>query len=474
MGARLPHDPELEASVLGGILLNNDVIDQVQSLLEPDDFFDPRHRAIYEASCRLHEAKRPIDPLTLERALQSSGDLGKVGGIEGIGALLSRYTGAHSVEKYAKILHDLGRARKMVQVCAEIADAGQNVGLDGLGQFVDEAERRVLEVGQSGRTGQVRAVRDLVFARFHAMQERSKLPSTISGVPTGYKKLDEMTGGLQPGDLIILAARPSMGKTALALNICQNVCMPRADGTEPLPVLFFSLEMSAEQLVDRLICAEGRTDASRYRRGQLSKAEVANLVAAGSRLTKARLWVDDSAAPTILDIRARARRFRQDRSLFPEPEVGADGQPSSYRRPLGLVVVDYLQLCRGARGRYDSREQEISEISRGLKAIAKELDLPVIALSQLNRSVDSRADHRPQLSDLRESGAIEQDADVILFIYRPERYETDEEKRRAVAGKAEVIIGKQRNGPTGTVHLVFFGEHTRFENPAEFEGAPPP
>ncbi|RMG96843.1 MAG: replicative DNA helicase [Deltaproteobacteria bacterium] len=472
MAGRLPHDAELEASVLGGILLNNDALLQVQSLVEPDDFFDPRHRAIYEAALRLQEAGHPIDPMTLERALAASGDLGKVGGIEGIGRLLSRYTGAHAVERYAKILHDLGRVRKMVQICAEIADEGQQAGIDALGQFVDEAERRVLEVGQSGRHSQVRPMREIVVERFQAMQERADLPSSITGVRTGYAKLDEMTGGLQPGDLVILAARPSMGKTALALNICQNVCMSRRDGSQPLPVLFFSLEMSAEQLVDRLLCAEARVDASRYRRGTLSKTEGARLVEAGARLSKARLWVDDSAAPTILDIRARARRFRQDRTLFPEPGDGEDGVPR-YNRPLGLIVVDYLQLCRGSRARYDSREQEISEISRGLKAIAKELDLPVVALSQLNRSVDSRADHRPQLSDLRESGAIEQDADVILFIYRPERYETDEEKRRAVAGKAEVIIGKQRNGPTGTVHLVFFGEHTRFENPAEFEGAGP-
>ncbi len=468
MSGKLPYDADLEASVLGGILLNNEALLYVQSLLEPEDFFDPRHRAIYEAAVRLGDAGHPIDPMTLERSLEASGDLGKVGGIEGIGRLVSRYTGPHNVEKYAKILHDLGRARKMVQVCAEISDEGTRVGIESLGSFVDEAERRVLEVGQAGRGSQVRPVKDLVFERFSAMRERSGLPSTITGVPTRYTKLDEMTGGFQPGDLVILAARPSMGKTALALNICQNVCMPRADGEGALPVLFFSLEMSAEQLVDRLLCAEARIDASRYRRGQLSNAEAQNLVNAGTRLSKARLFVDDSAAPTILDIRARARRFRQRTDLFPPP---AEGE-SSFRKPLGLIVVDYLQLCRGARSRYDSREQEISEISRGLKAVAKELDLPVVALSQLNRSVDSRADHRPQLSDLRESGAIEQDADVILFIYRPERYETDEEKRRAVAGKAEVIIGKQRNGPIGTVHLVFIGEHTRFENPAEYGSAP--
>jgi replicative DNA helicase len=229
--------------------------------------------------------------------------------------------------------------------------------------------------------------------------------------------------------------------------------------------LFFSLEMGAGQLIERILCSEARVDAGKLRAGRLVEQEFASLVRAADRVYKAPLYIDDSAAPTILEIRARARRFRQDRSIFPPP---ADGEQPK-RPPLGMIVVDYLQLCRGGRGRYDVREQEISEISRGLKAIAKELELPVLALSQLNRGVDSRADHRPQLSDLRESGAIEQDADVIMFIYREARYITDEQKRREVERNAEVIIGKQRNGPTGTVHLTFIGEHTRFENPA-FEG----
>jgi replicative DNA helicase len=258
-----------------------------------------------------------------------------------------------------------------------------------------------------------------------------------------------------------------MGKTALALNFAQHACVTQskhlqlAEDDRPLryPVLFFSLEMSAGQLIERILCSEARVDSSKLRAGRLVEHEFAELVRAADRVYRAPLFIDDSAAPSILEIRARARRFRQDRQIFPVNE-------GSKRPPLGLIIVDYLQLCRGGKGHYDIREQEISEISRGLKAIAKELQLPVLALSQLNRGVDSRTDHRPQLSDLRESGAIEQDADVIMFIYREERYMTDEVERKKVEGQAEVIIGKQRNGPTGTVNLTFVGKHTRFENPA--------
>ena len=241
---------------------------------------------------------------------------------------------------------------------------------------------------------------------------------------------------------------------------------PEAERPPKYPVLYFSLEMGASQLIERILCSEARVDAGKLRAGRLVEQEFAALVRAADRVYKAPLFIDDSAAPTILEIRARARRFRQDKTLFPPQE-------QTGRRPLGMIIVDYLQLARGGKGRYDIREQEISEISRGLKGIAKELEVPVIALSQLNRGVDSRADHRPMLSDLRESGAIEQDADVIMFIYREARYVTDEQKRKEIERDAEVIIGKQRNGPCGTVHLSFIGEHTRFENPA-FEGAGPP
>jgi replicative DNA helicase len=355
----------------------------------------------------------------------------------------------------------------LVQTASDIADEGRE-GVEDVSEFIDNAERRLLEVNQAGRIGGYRSVKDLIHGVFENITERAKLKNPITGVPTGFHELDRMTGGLQPGDLIILAARPSMGKTALALNMAQNACITQAkhhhlpeEGRPPrFPTLVFSLEMSAGQLIERVLCSEARVDASKLRAGRLMESDFRELVSAADRMHKAPLFIDDSGAPTILEIRARSRRFRQDKQLFPAKDE------SSNKKPLGLIVVDYLQLCRGGKGRYDSREQEISEISRGLKAIAKELELPVLALSQLNRGVDSRSDHRPQLSDLRESGAIEQDADVIMFIYREARYLTDEQERAKVERDAEVIIGKQRNGPTGTVHLIFRGEHTRFENPA--------
>jgi len=282
-----------------------------------------------------------------------------------------------------------------------------------------------------------------------------------------------MTAGLQPSDLIIIAARPSMGKTAFALNIAQNASiLPAryahvAEDRCPrrFPVLFFSLEMSAPQLIERVLCSEAKVDYAKLRQGgRVIESDFRDLISAADRISNAKIFIDDSASPSILEMRGRARRWRDNKAIFPEPPEGSSDTP------LGLIMVDYLQLARGSRARADSREQEISEISRGLKALAKELHVPVIALSQLNRSVDSRADHRPQLSDLRESGAIEQDADVIMFIYRAERYltsEASEEERRRVENKAEVIIGKQRNGPIGTVELTFMKKHTRFENPAD-------
>jgi replicative DNA helicase len=273
-----------------------------------------------------------------------------------------------------------------------------------------------------------------------------------------------MTGGLQPGDLVIIAARPSMGKTAFVLNLAQAACiMPQRfdglpDGEKPVmhPVLFFSLEMGASQLVERVLCAEARVDAGKLRTGNYLEEEWIRMTSAASRIAQSKFYIDDQAAPSILEMRARARRFKDDKSIFP----GIEGQ-------FGMIIVDYLQLARGGKSRYDSREQEISEISRGLKAMAKELRMPVLALSQLNRAVDTRADHRPQLSDLRESGAIEQDADVIMFIYRAERYAATEDEKKKVENQAEIIIGKQRNGPIGEVPLMFIKHMTRFENPAE-------
>ncbi len=467
MSRPLPHNKEAEAAVLGGVLLRNEALNDIVSVVTEDDFYVPAHRSVFRAMIKLADRGQPIDIVTLEHQLRASEELALVGGLEGLGKLADRYASSHNIGAHAELVRQSGAVRNLVVAATEIAEEGRGE-VESVDEFIDNAERRLLEVNQRGRQGSYRSAKDLIHGVFENITERAKLKNPITGVPTHFTKLDEMTGGMQPGDLIILAARPSMGKTALALNFAQHACITQArhahlpDEEKPAryPVLFFSLEMSSQQLIERILCSEARVDASKLRGGRLVEHEFAELVRAADRIYRAPLFIDDSAAPTILEIRARARRFRQDRQIFP-PGSG-DGK----RPPLGMIVVDYLQLCRGGKGRYDIREQEISEISRGLKAIAKELQVPILALSQLNRGVDSRADHRPQLSDLRESGAIEQDADVIMFIYREERYQTDEEKKRQVEGQSEVIIGKQRNGPTGTVHLTFIGKHTRFENPA--------
>lgn len=471
MARPLPNNKEAEAAVLAGILLRNEALNDVIAIIDEDAFYVPAYRAVFRAMSKLSDRGQPIDPVTLEHQLRATDELGLVGGLEGLGKLADRYASSHHVASHAELVRQTSSIRKLVQTASDIADEGRE-GVEDVNEFIDSAERRLLEVNQAGRQGGYRSAKDLIHGVFENITERAKLKNPITGVATGFSKLDEMTGGLQPGDLVILAARPSMGKTALALNLAQHACITQAkhmhlpEGERPprYPTLVFSIEMSAGQLIERILCSEARVDASKLRSGRMVEQEFRELVQAADRLHKAPLFIDDSGSPTILEIRARARRFRQDRQLFP-PQVDDDSS-SSKRRNLGLVVVDYLQLCRGGKGRYDSREQEISEISRGLKAIAKELEVPVLALSQLNRGVDSRSDHRPQLSDLRESGAIEQDADVIMFIYREARYITDEQERAKVERDAEVIIGKQRNGPTGTVHLVFRGEHTRFENPS--------
>ncbi|MEM6990393.1 MAG: replicative DNA helicase [Myxococcota bacterium] len=471
MAKPLPHSKEAEAAVLGGILLRNEAFNDVIALVNEDAFYVPAYKSVFRAMLKLSERGQPIDIVTLEQQLRSVDELNLIGGIEGLGKLGDRYASSHNVAHHAELVRQASVVRNLVVAAQEIADEGRDDPED-VNEFIDSAEKKLLEVNQAGRVGGYRSAKDLIHGVFEAITERAKLKNPITGVPTTFTKLDEMTGGMQRSDLVILAARPSMGKTALALNLAQAACVRQAkhmhlpeEERPPLyPCLIFSLEMAAGQLIERVLCSEARIDAGQLRSGRLVEDEFRKLVQAADRLHKSPLYIDDSAAPTILEIKARARRFRQDRNIFPPHEEGK-------RPPLGMIVVDYLQLARGGRGKYDIREQEISEISRGLKGIAKELELPVLALSQLNRGVDSRADHRPMLSDLRESGAIEQDADIIMFIYREARYETDEEKRKLIENDAEVIIGKQRNGPTGTVHLNFFGQFTRFENPA-FEGRP--
>ncbi|HVI01287.1 MAG TPA: replicative DNA helicase [Enhygromyxa sp.] len=471
----LPHRPEAENAVLGGVLLRGrEALGEVLELITEEDFYQPRAQAVFRAMRILEERGEPIDVITLEAQLRRTGELELVGSIEGL-ARLDRYATAHNIKAHAELILEAAQVRNLVVTTREIAEEGMQE-VEDVKAFIDTSEQKILKVNERGRKSTYRSSRELMLEVFQGITERQRQTDPITGISTGFFQMDEMTAGLQPSDLIILAARPSMGKTAFALNLAQNACiLPAKFANAPpeqrparYPVLFFSLEMGATQLIERVLCSEARVDYAQLRRGgRMMEADFRGLIAAADRISNAPFYIDDTAAPSILELRARARRWRDDRTIFPTDPDPND--PSANHKQLGLVMIDYLQLARGGKARYDSREQEISEISRGLKAMAKELKVPVIALSQLNRAVDSRADHRPQLSDLRESGAIEQDADVIMFIYREERYlsgDVPEEKRREVENKAEIIIGKQRNGPIGTVHLTFMKKHTRFENPA--------
>jgi replicative DNA helicase len=463
----LPHNQEAEAAILGGIILRGEqALFDVLDVVREEDFYVPGHQAVFRAMRALSEKRDPIDPVTLEAQLRASDELKLVGGIEALTRLADRYATSRNITHHAEMVRKAATTRNLVIAAREIAEEGMGE-LESPEEFIDQAEKRILEVNERGRkTGYVSS-RDLLIQVFNQITERAKRRNPITGVPTGYHVMDKMTGGMQPGDLVIVAARPSMGKTAFVLNLAQNACIlpqrydhvPESDRPVTHPVLFFSLEMGANQLVERVLCAEARIDYSKLRTGEYTEDDWARMTGAASRIAQSKFYIDDQASPTILEMRARARRFRDDKTIFP----GIEGQ-------FGMIIVDYLQLARGGRSKYDSREQEISEISRGLKAMAKELRMPVMALSQLNRAVDTRADHRPQLSDLRESGAIEQDADVIMFIYRAERYATTDEEKKKVENQAEIIIGKQRNGPIGTVPLTFIKHMTRFENPIDGGG----
>jgi replicative DNA helicase len=453
-----PHNLDAEASVLGGILLANAALDAVvERGVEAEDFYHPAHRAIFEAMVALHERSQPIDIITLGDQLKAAAGRRAPVSEALLADLAARVPTAANVGYYARIVHEKSSLRRMIAACGEVtgkafSDYGETA------EFLDWAEGRIFQVAQRTDRQSFVAIKRLLPETVKKIEQRYDLKRNVTGVATGFGELDRMTAGLQPSDLIILAARPSMGKTALALNMAQNVALGHN-----IPVLLFSLEMSKHSLVERLLCAEARIDSSRLRTGRIEPREWLDITQAMARLSEAPIYIDDSGAATGLEIRAKARRWRSDPSIFPERE----------EKGFGLVIIDYLQLMRG-HGDIDSREREISEISRGLKALAKELEVPVLALSQLNRSVEKRDDKRPLLSDLRESGAIEQDADVIVFIYRDAVY-----KRRELGASrdaepedrtAEIIIGKQRNGPTGTVNLTFMREFTRFENMSERDG----
>jgi replicative DNA helicase len=440
-----PHSVEAEQSLLGGLLLDNQAFDKIADLVTAEDFYRDDHRRIYRHLARLIEQGKPADVVTVAEAVEASEDKDRTGGPAYLGSLAQNTPSALNIRRYAELVRERSVQRRLIQVATEIAESALAPSGKEVGQLLDEAESRILEVGEKGQRGtqgfeEIQPVLARVFERIdHLYHQENK--SDVTGVPTGFVDLDEKTAGLQPGDLIIVAGRPSMGKTALALNIAEHVAVDNG-----LPVAIFSMEMSATQLAMRLLGSIARVDQHKMRTGRLADDEWSRLSTAMERLHNAPIFIDEAAALNALELRTRARRMRR--------QCGS----------LGLVMVDYLQLMSSAsHNQNENRATEISEISRSLKALAKELSAPVVALSQLNRALETRNDKRPMMSDLRESGAIEQDADVILFIYRDEVYFPEKMESRGVA---EVIIGKQRNGPIGKVDLTFLGEHTRFENRA--------
>jgi len=438
-----PHSVEAEQSVLGGLLLNNTAWDRIADFISESDFYRADHRLIYRHITKLIEATRPADAITVSESLDSTKELETVGGLAYIGALAQNTPSAANIRRYAEIVRERSIMRKLAETATNIADLAYNPMGREAAQLVDEAESRIFAISEEGaraRQGflEMQPVLTEVVERIDLLYNREN-QSDVTGVPTGFADMDRMTSGFQPGDLVIIAGRPSMGKTALALNMAEHVALDAG-----LPVGIFSMEMSASQLAMRLLGSIGKLDQHKLRTGRLAEDDWRRLTDAVGRLSEAPIQVDEAAALNALELRARARRLHRQY-----------GQ-------LGLIVVDYLQLM-SASSQGENRATEISEISRSLKALAKELNVPVVALSQLNRSLEQRPNKRPVMSDLRESGAIEQDADLILFIYRDEVYNPDSPDK----GRAEIIIGKQRNGPIGSVMLTFQGEYTRFANFAD-------
>jgi replicative DNA helicase len=438
-----PHSIEAEQSLLGALLLDNQAFDRVADLVTGEDFYRDDHRRIWRHVARLIEAGKPADVVTVCDSIEASEDKDKTGGAAYLGALAQNTPSALNIRRYAELVRERAVQRRLAQVATGIAEDALNPGGKEVGQLLDEAESRIFQIAESGARRdqgllEIRPVLARVFERIDHLYHRDN-PSDVTGIPTGYTRLDEMTSGLQPGDLIIVAGRPSMGKTAFALNVAEHVAVDNG-----LPVAIFSMEMSSVQLAMRMLGSISRVDQHKMRTGRLNDKEWASLSEAMGKLHETPIYIDEAGALTALEVRARARRLKRQYSK------------------LGLIVIDYLQLM-ASTSQGENRATEISEISRSLKAMSKELDTPVIALSQLNRAVDQRPDRRPVMSDLRESGAIEQDADTIMFVYRDEYYFPESPDK----GIAEIIIAKQRNGPTGTIKTRFSPEYTRFDSLAE-------
>ena len=437
-----PHSLEAERAVLGAVLLERESLPRAIEILRSIDFYKDGHRKIFEGMLALFERNDPVDLLTLAEELRRRSQLDEIGGPAALAALVEEAATSAHLTAYAAIVRDKALLRNLIQIATEII--GQSYeGRDDVERLLDESERLIFQVSDRRMQGTAAPVRTILKATFEHIERLYERKEHITGLPTGFVKLDHMTSGFQPTDFIIIAGRPSMGKTAFALNIARY-----AGVEQHKRVLILSLEMSKEQLVQRLLCSEAKVDSHKVRTGYLEPRDWTRLTNAAGRLAEAPIYIDDQPALSVLEARAKARRVMAEHGL-------------------DVVIIDYLQLMRGRN--QENRQQEISEISRSLKALAKELNVPVVALSQLSRAVEARQSKEPQLSDLRESGALEQDSDLIIFLYRPERYGLESPDGDKVG---DVIVGKQRNGPTGKIQVTFIPEYTSFENLAEREAQP--
>lgn len=435
-----PQNIDAEKAVLGSMMLETEAITQVETILEPDDFYLEAHRKIFQGIINLAEKDEPIDLISVNEELRKQNQIDEIGGSSYITELANWVPTAANAEYYAKLVKNKSLLRRLITTAGNIANLGYQAE-EEVDILLDKAEQLVFSLA-GGRTAQgIHQIKDVLVAAFERLEKVYETEGGITGVASGFYELDYMTSGFQPSDLIIIAARPSMGKTALVLNMAQNMAV-----RNNVPVAIYSLEMSKEQLAQRLLCAEAKINGQHLRSGQLQDKDWLVLSHALGRLSEAPIFIDDTPGITLMELRAKARRLKAEHGL-------------------GLIAIDYLQLMQ-SNGRIENRQQEISEISRSLKALARELEVPVIALSQLSRAVESRINKRPQLSDLRESGSIEQDADLVLFIYRDEYYNPESDKK----GIAELIIAKQRNGPVGTIETVFMKDYTRFENKSRNQG----
>lgn len=432
-----PQNVDAERSVLGAMLIDPEAIEKCLQHLEPEDFYQKSHQIIYQAVLELNRQGGAVDLITLSDYLQAQDHLKQAGGTSVLASLVDEVVSSANVESYAKLVREKAILRNLIKVGTNIIEESYQASSSTI-DILDKVEREVFSVAQRSMNQAAIPIRDMVKDAFQKIQEKFEKKSAITGIPTGYDRLDSMLSGFQPSDLIILAARPSVGKTALCLNLASNI-----SARENVASVVFSLEMSKEQLVQRLLCMESRVDGSRLRGGFLTDEDWPRLTHAASVLSEAPIFIDDTPSLTTFELRAKCRRLKKTHDL-------------------GFVIIDYLQLMR-VKGKIESREREIAEISRSLKAMAKELNVPVLALSQLNRSLEARQDKRPVMSDLRESGAIEQDADIIMFLYRDEVYNPDTDQ----PGIAELLVSKHRNGATGVVKLAFLHEFTRFENLAD-------